>query len=531
MIIKSITIKNIRGFQNHKMEFNMIPNKPSIIVAPNGSGKTSFAIAFQSLKPKSLCVAKDEIYSNNDTFIPEIVLETDSKQLVANPTKNEISNDFAVFVINNQNKAKVVTNNIAGTRIASAHMQVAPIILIKNIPKPVTLENTFITDYGFQTIVRGAIPSIDKLLANNKFIAEYDFSVIKPLKRITKPIEEFLKRFKLYEGKKKKEVWTKIINDDLPLLSCVEMVKKLADYCRYYADDNNVATDYLKAIQLILLYLKDRRSFENRIRYAKYSIESSSYKSLFASLKHTWRNVQPKEVGNNFIIEINDSDKLSNGERDIIVFLAMLQQAKNTLTKQNNILIIDEIFDYLDDANLVAAQYYISDFIKGFKGKGLNIFPIILSHLSPNYFKAYVFNDLKVYYLATHKPQYSSKIKKLLDRRAELMHKDKNNDLISKYMLHFHYDYSFDMEAYLGKTELLSWKNINVFKAYCHIETEKYLNGQDYDSVAICVWLRECIEKYIYHKLPLDKQNDFIEKVHGTNKKNHLRRRKRGNLS
>ena len=102
------------------------------------------------------------------------------------------------------------------------------------------------------------------------------------------------------------------------------------------------------------------------------------------------------------------------------MFLAMLQQARNSLTKPNNILIIDEIFDYLDDANLIAAQYYLTEFINEIKTKKYNIFPIILSHLNPYYFKSYAFKDMKVYYLNPHKPMYSSKMEKLLAIRADL---------------------------------------------------------------------------------------------------------------
>ena len=34
MKIKTVHIKNVRGLGNHKSELNMIPNKPSVIVAP-----------------------------------------------------------------------------------------------------------------------------------------------------------------------------------------------------------------------------------------------------------------------------------------------------------------------------------------------------------------------------------------------------------------------------------------------------------------------------------------------------------------
>lgn len=522
MKIISVTIKNVRGFQNRKIDLDMIPNKPSMIVAPNGTGKSSFAIAFNSLKPRSLHVDKDEIFSNNDTFIPELMVETDTKSFVANPSKNEIANEFSVFVINNQNKAKAVTNNIAGTRISTARMQVAPIVLIKGIPQDVVLNNTFIDDYGLQILVRGAIPSINGLLSNNRFLDGFDCSAIRPLQRLKKTIEEFINRFRTYTGRKV-DIWNKILADDIPLLEPIEIIHSVVDYCRNYTQGEDEAVVYLKAIQLIMLCLKDRRSFESKTIRAKYVLERESYKTLFSSLKTTWKDVQPKEVGGNFIIEINDTEKISNGERDIIVFLATLQQARNALVKQNNILIIDEIFDYLDDANLIAAQYYIINFIEEIKAKGSCIFPIILSHLNPNYFKTYAFQDLKVYYLNPHKPMYSQKMEMLLNRRSELMIADKQNgtstDLISKYLLHFHYDYTTDMGAtYNHKPELNPWKDIRVFKNYCKSETDKYLNFLDYDSVAVCVWLRECIEKYIYDSLPVGKKTMLVD-VFKTNKK------------
>ena len=42
MNIKSIQIKNVRGLQDHTVELGqMYPNKPSLMVAPNGSGKST----------------------------------------------------------------------------------------------------------------------------------------------------------------------------------------------------------------------------------------------------------------------------------------------------------------------------------------------------------------------------------------------------------------------------------------------------------------------------------------------------------
>lgn len=522
MEIKSVTIKNIRGFQNTRIELDMIPNKPSIIVAPNGSGKTSFAVAFNSVKPRSFIVDNEEIYSNNDTFIPELIVETDTRTYNVNPNFNELTREFSVYVINNQNKVKTITNNIGGRPVATSRMHVPPIILVKNFPEEVVINNTFKIDNNLNHFARGIIPSIDSLLNNNIFLNSLDISVIRPLVRPMRLINEFISRLQTYEGTKT-EVWERIRRDDIQTLQQIGMVSNIAGQCQAFVQNQDIVCVYLVSIQLIALYLKQQELFKAKINRANYLIERKSYKDLFSSLKTTWKNIKPKEVNHDLVIEINDSNKLSNGERDIIVFLAMLQQAKNTLVKPNNILIIDEIFDYLDDANLVAAQYYITGFIDEIKAKGYNIFPIILSHLNPNYFKTFAFRDLKVYYLNRHRPMYSSKMEKLLLRRSELMKEDKQNgttkDLISKYMLHFYNDYSFDMgETFNNKPELNPWKDINVFKNYCKSETNKYINNTAYDSIAVCIWLRECIEKYIYDNLPADKKNELFIK-HGTKKK------------
>jgi len=524
MIIKSITIKNVRGFENRTIQLDMIPDKPSMIVAPNGSGKSSIAIAFKSLKPRTLNVDKDDKYQNNDSLSAELVVETDTETLVANSSTNMIKDKIAVFVINNQNQPKTITKKIGGTRVSTSKMQVPQIVLIDNIPQNEVLNNSFIDDNNLKTLTLGTIPNINELINDNKFLTGFDFSSIRPLSRLIKPINDFINRLRSDTGRKA-DIWNRIQHDDIPKLIRLEMVNKLMNYYKSFTNECNDAIALLAAIQIIQLYLNKQTSFDKKIKYAKYIIERDNYKVLFANLKKTWKNILPKEDSGKFVIEINDTTKLSNGERDIIVFLAMLQQANNTLQKDNNILIIDEIFDYLDDANLIAAQYYITNFIKSLKDNGKHIFPIILSHLSPSYFKSFAFKDLKVYYLDNHTPMYSSKMEKLLNKRAELEQYDKQHltftDLISKYMLHYHYDYSVDMSPAFGTvSELYPWKHVSDFKKYCSDETNKYLDGNNYDSVAICVCLREHIEKYIYDKLPTDElKKKLVDEIHGTKDK------------
>ena len=111
----------------------------------------------------------------------------------------------------------------------------------------------------------------------------------------------------------------------------------------------------------------------------------------------------------------------------------MLFRAKRHLKKDANILIIDEVFDYLDDANLIAAQYYITTFIKEFVDEGKRLYPIILTHLNPNYFKNFTFSKQKVYYLDKTNIQVNQHITKLLRNRENTTIKD---DVV-KYLLHY----------------------------------------------------------------------------------------------
>ena len=75
MKIKSIHIKNVRGLGDHKVELKMIPNKPSILVAPNGSGKSSFAFAFQWLNRLRMKLNKDDAHMGNENNKPSMIIQ------------------------------------------------------------------------------------------------------------------------------------------------------------------------------------------------------------------------------------------------------------------------------------------------------------------------------------------------------------------------------------------------------------------------------------------------------------------------
>ncbi|CAI9429551.1 hypothetical protein MSHRCOH1_05005 [Candidatus Ornithobacterium hominis] len=125
---------------------------------------------------------------------------------------------------------------------------------------------------------------------------------------------------------------------------------------------------------------------------------------------------------------------ISSGQRDIMVFIAKLIECEYQ-AERNCILVIDEFFDYLDDANVVAFQYYISTLIDSFKKSKRIIFPILLTHLDPNYLKHFCFNDsrLNVVYLKQINAQVSDKMAKLVANRENILIKN----ILDKHYFHF----------------------------------------------------------------------------------------------
>ena len=432
MEIKSITIKNIRGLQNHKIDLKMIPNKPSLLVAPNGSGKSSFTIAFQSLIRGRINVDKDNIYSGNQNLIPEIIMNIDETDYHANSTINEISKVFDVAVINNRTKLVLIKKRKAdGVNIPTTRLSVEPIVLENHVPQKVPLTYDFGNSYNI-VLKQGVMPAMNVLLSKNLLYEKFPISELKNIKTPLKKVSGIVNLIKELSKSEmsKKEIVTKLEQEVLPI-------------------------------------------------------------------KETWQDIKPKESKGKLLVEIPNASLLSNGERDIIIFLAMLEKARLTLKKKENILIIDEVFDYLDDANLVAAQYYISELIKEMKAERKEIFPIILTHLNPDYYKHYAFKDLKVYYLLPLPYPHKSNLIMFLLRKREELEQNGVEDVISKHMLHYHADYTRDMSDVLNQEQKdAGWNEIARFKEYCKSNVEHYLKNEEFCPLAVCVMLREWIERY-----------------------------------
>ncbi len=519
MKIKSIYIENVRGLGNCNIELNMIPNKPSILVAPNGSGKTSFALAFQWLNRLRMKLDADDAYMGNKTNKPSMTIKTiePDMTLVANATKNEIIREFGIYVINSSLKT-VMPGRVAGFAMGKAHISVPELVLIDDVPDKKQVKDDFEAVYLPEGSPVGYYPVINALLADNEFIASLNVASLKCTTRSIGVLTDFIRRSKNYKGTIA-ERYARIQADDYNLIVAIPAIAYAMKQCKRKTPDDSELKLMLRAVRLITLYYRKKDDFAARVAYARYKEQEQFYHDLFVMLKKTWNNIIPRKEGNKFSLRIPDAQRISNGERDIMVFMANLCRAKSRFTKKNNILIIDEVFDYLDDANLMAVQFYITDLIKVLHDEEKNIFPIILSHLNPDYYgQHYSFKDLKVYYLcALPHPHVSDNMIKLLRKRKELSKAvgSGGEEDISKYMLHFHSDYTKDMIAFVGGCPT-RWADINAFKRDCMTQLDNYLDNGTYDPLAVCVALREMIESIMYGKLLTFEQKEEFLKKHGT---------------
>lgn len=520
--ISQIEIKEIRGISHTTLNFNIIPNKPNLIVAPNGTGKSSIAAAFSSLKRNSITVDEDNLHNESSQSNPYISMIAGGTKLEANSTLNTISNDFSVFVINSQLYSKTTKMNRGRYTSATSKISVKPITLINRIPDK-KLFNYTASEY------RQEVGECRKLLINLKDHLK-DPTIVGKISRKKdnferllgirneRKIGSFLTYINQFRGTKEK-----LIRDitDFSILSTnddfINIISLTEDILPEAQGD---IVKYINALQLIRTYKKNKADFANIVKYYEYLNAEAYFNQLISSFDSTWKQISPKKKNNSLILELPAAHAISNGERDILCFIAKLFEARYKLVKEKCILIIDEIFDYLDDGNLIAAQYFINNFISEFRDKGDKIYPIILTHLDPFYFKTYRFNIKNIHYI-----DGGIQIANKFNINNLLKNRPAENGNIPKYFLHFHPD-SVNEEEELRRYNLdSSLYEASQFRTVAMGELNRYKNGQSYDIAFVCCGLRITVEEKIYYQLAPEFQEEFLN-THTTVSKLNLAKEK-----
>lgn len=516
--IQSITIENIKGIKNQTFNLDIISNKPSVLVAPNGFGKSSLAIAFNSLNNNRINLDKDYYHEDNSSFTPKISLSFVKNRnlttLEADNSKNDIFKEFSCFVINSQLYARGIGSRF-GT--ATATMNIEDIVLVDKIPEKAFLNYTYNTFKDLFGINSKILPNIGYLLSNKMLIISlfekrnfFDKAIMAKNQKV---INTFIKNINTLPSNKTKDEILIHIGNNLSELRNITCLKCIADIIKNYG--TNEVSCYLSAIQFIWLYNNDKNSFKKVYEYYCYQVKKEKIEGILSTFNSTWKNIKAKEERNQLVVKFPPAKDISNGQRDVLSFISMLFKAREKLTKSSNILIIDEVFDYLDDANLVAVQYYITKFIDEMKKEGKNIYPLILTHLDPSNFEIFAFKGLKIYYLNKQQAQRSIHFEKLLRARKE----DSIEEEVSKYLLHYHTEKINKRDDFrsLGLKE--TWGEGNNFKNYINEEVEKYLKDEDYDPFAVCCAVRVKIEENVYNWLNKEEDKVLFLGTHETRKK------------
>lgn len=524
-MIKKIEIQNVKGIgsatPNGRYEFDLYPNKPIIFVAPNGFGKSSLLIAFKSMNTRKIKLEKNDYFENNEENKPSIKISyVDSnnnlQEKVATEDSNEINDVFDWFVINNQVFAKAKKSRIAGAVVASASLETPPIILIKTIPEKAQFQYSIKNqkeNFGNNSKI---LTNISVLYKNKKFINELNkfHTILGRIsgQRVQQKISEFITRVNMQNGTKE-DLLTWVENNELETLDSIPNLFEIVELLKSFdLGFNNISENYLSAIQIAYDFDENQQEFKSATKWSNYDLEKEKYKNLFKDFNSSWKTFEPKEKKGSLIIEIPQACNISNGQRDIMCFIALLKQAELKLSKQKSILIIDEIFDYLDDANLITVQYYVTKLIKKFKNNGKKFFPIILTHLNPYYFKNYTFSKQKIFFLEKKEAAISPHFRKILIKRDNHLIKDN----LSRHYLHFDpipINIRPDFETLNLKP---TWGDSSIFEIYINDEFGKYLSNESiYDPFAVCCAVRKKIEESVYNQL---ENEDFKEEFIETNK-------------
>ncbi|NDV18604.1 hypothetical protein GO013_04110 [Pseudodesulfovibrio sp. JC047] len=520
--IKYIKIENIKGIKKQNFPFELIPNKPTIFVASNGFGKSSFATAFNAMNRNRIKLEENEQHELNEANQPIIKVgysenNRDVQELSATSGSNEIFKEFDVQVIRNPIQAKHTKKNMGRFTAVSSYMCVPPIILIDKIPKKQKSPYSFTNCRRWFGNNGKVLPNISSDLNDSNLVSQIsrkiDLSKLIQVKP-TKAIQALQSEINQLKGTKGTIIGA-ISQDQIDPLRSVKRLKRLALILeRFGSSYDTKAEYYLSAIQIVQTFKSNVKAFKAYCNYCTYCFDEARLKESFEVLKPTWKKIKPTKIKDQLILDFPEAQHISNGERDILCFTAMLIKAGSRLNGEKCILIIDEIFDYLDDANLVSAQYYLTKMIKKFKENKRQLYPIILTHLNPCYFKNFCFKDQKVHYLEKKDKRHDRKVHDLIVKRSDPSVKDH----LGRHYLHFH---SADVDltqqfATLGLDSSICTSQ--TFKQHIFNELKNYLSNQNYDPVSVCCAIRVKIEELVYDHLDPAYQPNFLDTNKTANK-------------
>lgn len=512
MFISRIKIQNIKGKKSWENVFDgLYSNKVNLFVAPNGFGKSTLTTAFIAAAHGNMKLNKDDYYEQKESNNPclEITYKDDSgnvKTVITDEQNGNVSQAFTIYVINNPVYAKSTSRNLGGFNSNTAKLYIKA---IEVADKPETCKVDYCIKDLKQILGRNTLnlKEFFKSEEGLRFICEHRDLIRKCIdqKRINNTLAV---------------VNSSNISQSLDSLRKHKIIVELMDSLKVkFSLTEKEQVEYL--LQIIRIVINN--SFDN----IKKALEYVSFKNLQERLdvnlekfNTTGQELKATIKRNKLRIEFGSANRMSNGERDVLSFVANLIAFSTKVKNKPSILVIDEVFDYLDGANLLAVQFYLSRLIKYLKDEGRTVIPIIMTHLDPAVFSTYCFKKMAIHYLTnSSKINMDDELVKLFQLRTVL--KESNDDNVydlEKYLLHYYPD---NWELSNSLKQLLPnefYSDSKSFRDYLYNSVEKYLHDDDYNALAIILGLRIKIEERTLALLPDDKKEEYL-KAKGANNK------------
>lgn len=522
-VLNRIRVRNVKGISEADIECTFYPNQPNFLVAPNGTGKSSLAVAFSSLNRNRLKLDEQNYNRGNDDShsCVEIGFD-DGYTFSADKSHNDINKCIDTAVINSGLYARAVNNNYGGYHVAKANICVPDVVLWDKAPKNATIEYSVKkAREGFPKHLRNRIVNLADLLGDASFLNA--LLSIAPTsirgKRYSLAIQRFLEN--LEEQAKANAAPLKTPDDRI---KGVKPVKEAADILAGFRSDLGESDLYLNAIQICRLLEVQAGSIKARFVYLDYKHSRSDTDDLIKALNTTGQELKTTSEKGRVYLKLPDRSQLSNGELDVLNFAASLVQVRGKLKKDTSILLIDEVFDYLDDANLLIAQYYLLQMMEQYKAEGKALYVILLTHMDPHLMQSYRFKVKHVSYFSHESVgSVAGYMKNLLADRPRCRKADEAiYEDVSRRYLHYSPDteHNESTESYLeAKGFPEEVQSINGFTLKCGEELDHYLRDDKYDIPMVCCGIRIAIEMQAFEQLANEDERAAFLDAKGTNEK------------
>lgn len=510
IFINKITIQNVKGFAYWSHTFDgLCANKVNLFVASNGFGKSTIATAIQAAAHGRMKLQKSDYFDNNEENIPSLEIEFtrdgETNTIVSDGTRDEISRVFSIGTINSPLYAKSTGRSMGGYATHTAELFVQDIVIC-DAPDKVEVAYSLKEmkeEFGKKT------PNLKDF-----FKSEKGLSFIIENKKVFAKCLCQARLKSILNGLTSENIRIEELNGQRTIAFLIKGFEE-----RFGLSDEDAA----KYIIQIVAILKNEgiEVIHSAYAWARYKAIKEIIDLRLQEFDTTGLDLKTVKKNGRLIISFGRASRMSNGERDLLSFVVSLIVFESKIGRKPGMLIIDEVFDYLDGANLLAAQYYLSCFLQRMKLKGMDVVPIIMTHLDPAVFSNYNFKGMAVHYLTSKsRIDLDDKIVQMIQLRSQLRsQQNPNAEDYEKYLLHYHPDNWVVPEDIREQLPEGFFQDSDSLRKWLYQEvTDIYLADHDYNALAVIIALRIKIEERTVEMLPEDKRHGYYDQ-HGSNNK------------